>query len=632
MPRKNGTRSPRRHREGRAVGYARRSTDRQEQSIPDQKRAIEQYCERNEIQLLRFYIDDAISGTKADNRPGFQEMIATAKNGHCDFEAVVVYDVKRFGRLDNDEAGYYRHILKQNGVEVAYVSEGFNGSETDDLIRPVKQWQARQESKDLSKVTIRGLMSRTDGGWWMGGVPPIGYDLRYENDKGEILFVIRFMSDGSKQQLDESGDLMRTLARGESISVSKRDRCRLFPGEATRIATVKAIFRMYASEGKGYKAIAMTLNADGVPTARGPDWSHIYSGKWSDSTIRAILVNPIYAGDMVWNRRTDARFHRISDGRPVERAAIDGHRLVPNDETDWVVVRDAHTGLIDRRLWLQAKNLLESKVQSIEQRGKDPRLQTAYRGGDHGKNWRGQRSRFILSGLVTCELCGSRYQGVHRIKGKKRADGSRVKTFSYGCGGYITKGKAVCQMNPIPQEVLETAVINEVLGFYQRYLEPGGKRRLAEAVRAQLGVETDEVSAARERIQTDRRELDGIIGNLLDNLTAANREFVDERLSELRERRDRLKLRDEELEQLELAQASIDATVEEAMEFLSRLEITLRRGLPQERLVSLRQCVERICINARENGAKLALRVVPGTQLRATVDRSISFSSSIHRT
>ena len=321
MPRKNGTKPPRHHREGKAVGYVRRSTDRQEQSIPDQKRAIEQYCQEHEIRLLRFYVDDAISGTKAGNRPAFQEMVATAQNGHCDFAAVVVYDVKRFERLDNDEAGYYRHILKQNGVEVVYTSEGFNGSETDDLIRPVKQWQARQESKDLSKVTIRGLMSRVDGGWWMGGVPPHGYDLRYQNDQGEFLFVIRFMPDRSKQQLDESGGLTRTFARGESISVSKRDRCRLFLGEAGRVAAVKRIFKMYAGEGKGYKAIAMTLNAEDVPTARGPAWSHIYSGTWTATTIRAILVNPIYAGDMVWNRRTDARFHRIGDGRPVEGVA-----------------------------------------------------------------------------------------------------------------------------------------------------------------------------------------------------------------------------------------------------------------------------------------------------------------------
>ncbi|MBA7680637.1 hypothetical protein ES703_88958 [subsurface metagenome] len=84
-------------------------------------------------------------------------MIRDAESPTRRFDIIVVYDVKRFGRVDNDEAGYYRHILRTHGVEVCYVSENFNGDSTDDLLRPVKQWQARQESKDLSKVTIRVL-------------------------------------------------------------------------------------------------------------------------------------------------------------------------------------------------------------------------------------------------------------------------------------------------------------------------------------------------------------------------------------------------------------------------------------------------------------------------------------------
>ncbi|MCH9035540.1 MAG: recombinase family protein, partial [Planctomycetes bacterium] len=143
-----------------AVGYVRRSTDRQEQSIPDQRKAIEGYAVEHGMRLGKFYIDDAISGTSTLGRRAFQEMMRDA--GTRSFDIVIVYDVKRFGRLDNDEAGYYRHVLRTNGVDVRYVSENFNGDATDDLLRPVKQWQARQESKDLSKVTIRGLLSKME--------------------------------------------------------------------------------------------------------------------------------------------------------------------------------------------------------------------------------------------------------------------------------------------------------------------------------------------------------------------------------------------------------------------------------------------------------------------------------------
>src|SRR5210317_1739551 len=189
----------------RTVGYVRRSTDRQEQSIDDQKKALKLYAAENGLQFLKFYVDDAISGTSAIGRRAFQQMIEDAQSQIRPFDIIVVYDVKRFGRVDNDEAGYYRHILRANGVEVRYVSENFNGDTTDDLLRPVKQWQARQESKDLSKVTIRGLLSKSDTGCWMGGVPPHGYDLRYENCEGKFLLILRYMPDGSKQILDKTG-------------------------------------------------------------------------------------------------------------------------------------------------------------------------------------------------------------------------------------------------------------------------------------------------------------------------------------------------------------------------------------------------------------------------------------------
>src|SRR5262245_40061156 len=124
-----------------AVGYLRRSTDRQDQSLPDQQAALEVYAQANGFEILRFYTDDAISGTSAENRAQFQKMIADATNGHSDFRFVLCYDVKRFSRGDNDEAGYYRHILRKKGVDVVYASENFSGDDTDDLLRPVKQWQ-----------------------------------------------------------------------------------------------------------------------------------------------------------------------------------------------------------------------------------------------------------------------------------------------------------------------------------------------------------------------------------------------------------------------------------------------------------------------------------------------------------
>jgi len=58
-----------------AVGYLRRSTDRQEQSIDDQRKAIERYAITTGFELLDFYTDDAISGASSEGRTEFLRLI-----------------------------------------------------------------------------------------------------------------------------------------------------------------------------------------------------------------------------------------------------------------------------------------------------------------------------------------------------------------------------------------------------------------------------------------------------------------------------------------------------------------------------------------------------------------------------
>lgn len=96
-------------------------------------------------------------------------------------------------------------------------------------------------------------------------------------------------------------------------------------------------------------------------------------------------------GDLVWNRRADARFHQIRNRCAVQRESIHGHRLVPNAESDWLVVREAHPPLVSRRLFAQATQRRQDHPSSLAQRGINPRC---------GRNWSGQRSRFILAGLL----------------------------------------------------------------------------------------------------------------------------------------------------------------------------------------------------------------------------------------
>lgn len=111
---------------------------------------------------------------------------------------------------------------------------------------------------------------------------------------------------------------------------------------------------------------------------------------------------------------------------------------------------------------------------------------------------------------------------------------------------------------------------------------------------------------------------------MLDNITPINREHVDKRLSQLNKQKQQLEIKLEELERLSISQVEIDSMVTEAMQFISGLEFTLTNGLPQEKLVTLRQCIERIGINKPAGEIKMALRRVPVGNLQVYQELKVS--------
>ncbi len=356
--------SPRAARAHCAVAYARRSTDRQERSIEDQLDAIYRYADEHRLVVLRGYVDDAISGLRSEARHEFQALIRDAVAPGCEFGLILTYDVKRFGRVDNDEAGHYRWLLRQAGVQVVYVAEAFGGGTLDDLIRPVKQWQAREESRDLARVTIRGLLGKIkenqSSGLWLGGFPPHGYDLRYETAERRFRFIVRYLRDGTKQLLGENGEPIALLKRREPHIVTKTDQCQLVLSAADRVEVIQRIYRMFVRQRRGIWHIAALFNARGVPTARGPEWSERCSGTWRGITIENILRNPAYTGDLVWNRRTLAKFFQVSPNGAMERLDADVRRTTRNGPELWLRANNCHPAIIDRDVWEAAQARLKA--------------------------------------------------------------------------------------------------------------------------------------------------------------------------------------------------------------------------------------------------------------------------------
>jgi len=74
-----------------------------------------------------------------------------------------------------------------------------------------------------------------------------------------------------------------------------------------------------------------------------------------------------------------------------------------------------------------------------------------------------------------------------------------------------------------------------------------------------------------------------------------------------------LEARLEELDPLSLSQVEINSIVSDSMKFIVSLEFILRQGLAQEKLVILRQCV-----NKPAGEIQLAIYLVPAGNLQAT--------------
>lgn len=156
----------------KAVIYARYSSDNQrEESIEGQIRECTAFAEKNNITILRHYIDRAFSA-KTDNRPEFQNMIKDS--GKRLFDMIIVWKLDRFARNRYDSARY-KTALKKNGVKVVSATEVISDGAEGIILESVLEGYAEYYSADLSEKVVRGMTENALKSKYNGGTRPIGY-------------------------------------------------------------------------------------------------------------------------------------------------------------------------------------------------------------------------------------------------------------------------------------------------------------------------------------------------------------------------------------------------------------------------------------------------------------------------
>lgn len=167
----------------KAVIYARYSSDNQrEESIEGQLRECMAYCKKNDITVLRTYIDRAMSA-KTDHRPDFQRMIKDSAKGP--FDVIIVWKLDRFARNRYDSA-HYKAQLRKYGVKVLSATENISDGPEGIILESMLEGMAEYYSAELSEKVIRGHTENALKCKYNGGTPTFGYiidkDMQYQID------------------------------------------------------------------------------------------------------------------------------------------------------------------------------------------------------------------------------------------------------------------------------------------------------------------------------------------------------------------------------------------------------------------------------------------------------------------
>ncbi len=226
--------------------YIRVSTDDQTEYSPDsQIKLCRKYANENNYEILEnhIYKEDGISGTKADKRPQFLQMITNAKTNPKPFDAILVYDFSRFAR-NKDESVMYKTLLRKKlNIDVISITQPLSNGKESIILESMYEAMDEYYSLNLSENVKRGKVEKASRGEHQGNAP-FGY-IYDKNIKGLII-------DEEKKEI------------------------------------VKLIFNEWIKPEQTIRGIVLKLNSLNIKTTRGCSWA--------DRSIHIILRNPIYIG------------------------------------------------------------------------------------------------------------------------------------------------------------------------------------------------------------------------------------------------------------------------------------------------------------------------------------------------
>lgn len=307
--------------------YLRMSTDHQQYSLHNQAEFIEMFAAKNNMEILYTYDDAGKSGVSIAGRDSLKKLVYDVMEGNIHIQAVLLYDVSRFGRFqETDEAAYYTHLFRMHGVELIFCAEPLPTKDFPleaSLMLNLRRAAAASLSKNLSDKVFLGQINLIKRGYHQGGMA--GYGLR-------------------RVLIDETGKIKETLNFGKRKSI-QTDRVVLSPGPAKEVRVVNSIYDMFIKQYIPEFLIAEKLNSEGVFAENDLVWTR--------AKIHQVLTNEKYIGNNIYNR-TSSKLKT---------------KTVKNPKDQWIRRDKCFKRIVSIKKFLQAQEIirLRSKTMSNQE-------------------------------------------------------------------------------------------------------------------------------------------------------------------------------------------------------------------------------------------------------------------------
>ena len=425
-------------RVGLYMRLSREDGDKEESSsVTNQREMLKRYVsEQENFFIVKEYVDDGYTGTNFD-RPGFKQMIEDIEAGIID--TVITKDLSRLGR-ERLGVGHYteiyfpehnvRYIALLDNIDT-YFDAGMND------MAPFKGVINDMYVRDISKKIRSSLIERKKAGNFLGVTAPYGYQ-KDPNNKFHLI-------------------------------INEKE-----------AKVVKRVFKLYL-EGNGLTRIAQILTKDGIPV---PGESRdigktrrtaLYSS-WKQTTIRRILDNRVYLGELVQFKRRKINYK--------------SKRRITVPEEERYICRGTHEAIIDEESFNAVQNILKKN-----------------------KSFKGTKHDYLFKGLLFCSECGARLNVTYSNYALKRYGEYRYTTICYS---YSRLYSDICtrHSNSIPE--LEEVLIKHIKEVCSRYINENLQDELISMAKKQKQFELKQITNEKKLETLEQKISD--IGLYIKNL------------------------------------------------------------------------------------------------------------------